>query len=122
MQPHRIKVGASEIMVSLDGIAADWGIQEASVRRLCAKFKLPVLTPEPGGKQYIGLYPFEMALFEAHLPEAFQGSHELVRAHAELAGVMYGHITAKVIRERVMAIAKGLRKAPSRKGKRPNRS
>ena len=118
MQPHRIKVGASEIMISVDGIAADWGIQEASVIRLCAKFGLPLITPEPGGKRYVGLYPFESALFEAHLPEAFRGDQTLVRSHMELAGVIYGHTTAQMIRERVLAIAKGLRKGPpSRKGK-----
>ncbi len=109
-------------MVSVDGIAADWGIQEKSVIRLCAKFRIPIVTPEPGGKKYIGLYPFESAMFEAMLPEAFQGAQELVRAHQELAGVLYGHITSKLIRERVLAIAKGLRKGPpSRKGKRPLR-
>ena len=115
MQPHRIKVGASEVMISVDGIAADWGIQEASVIRLCAKFGLPLITPEPGGKQYLGLYPFESALFAAHLPEAFQGDHQLVKAHQELAGVLYGHTTAQLIRERVMAIAKGLRKGPPKR-------
>ena len=123
MQPHRIKVGASEIMVSVDGIAADWGIQEKSVLRLCAKFHLPIITPEPGGRAYVGLYALESALFEAHLPEAFTGDHGLVRAHQELAGVLYGHITAKVIRERVLAIARGLRKGPpSRTGKRLDRT
>ncbi len=123
MQPHRIKLGASVIMVSVDGVAADWGIQEASVVRLCGKFGIPIVTPEPGGKRYLGLYPFESAMFEAMLPEAFQGTQELVHAHQELAGVLYGHITAKLIRERVLAIAKGLRKGPpSRKGKRPNRT
>ena len=110
------------VLLSLDGIAADWGIEEGSVRRLCAKFKLGVLTPEPNGKRYISMYAFETALFEALLPEAFRAEHELVRAHQELAGVLYGHITAKMIRERVLAIAKGLRKGPpSRKGKRPDR-
>lgn len=120
MQPHRIKLGSSVIMVSVDGIAADWGIQEASVVRLCGKFRIPIVTPEPGGKRYVGLYPFESALFEAMLPEAFAADHELVKAHQELAGVLYGHVTAKLIRERVLAIAKGLRKGPpSRRGKRP---
>lgn len=110
-------------MVSVDGIAADWGIQEASVVRLCGKFRIPIVTPEPGGKRYVGLYPLESAMFEAMLPEAFQADHSLVKAHQELAGVLYGYLTAKVIRERVLAIAKGLRKGPpSRKGKRPDRT
>lgn len=122
-QPHRIKLGASVVLISLDGLAADWGIRPQSVQRLCGKFGLKVLTPEPDGKQYISLYSFETALFEALLPEAFSGDRELVAAHQELAGVLYGHITAKVIRERVLAIAKGLRKGPpSRKGKRPDRT
>lgn len=123
MQPHRIKLGASVVMVSVDGIASDWGIQEASVVRLCGKFRIPIVTPEKDGKRYIGLYPFESAMFEAMLPQAFQEDHSLVKAHQELAGVLYGHLTAKVIRERVLAIAKGLRKGPpSRKGKRPNKT
>ncbi len=119
MQPHRIKLGASVVLVSVDGIAADWGIQEKSVIRFCAKFGLPLITPEPGGKQYLGLYSFESAMFEAMLPVAFKGDHALVRAHQELAGVLYGSITAKLIRERVVAIARELRKGPpSRAGKR----
>ncbi len=119
MQPHRIKLGSSVVLVSVDGIAADWGIQEKSVIRFCAKFGLPLITPEPGGKQYLGLYPFESAMFEAMLPTAFAGNQALVRAHQELAGVLYGHITAKLIRERVVAIARELKKGPpSRAGKR----
>jgi hypothetical protein len=120
MQPHRIKVGASVVLISLDGLAADWGISVGAARRLCGRFGLKTLTPEPDGKQYVNLYPLESALFEALLPEAFSGDHELVKAHQELAGVLYGHVTAKLIRERVLAIARGLRKGPpSRKGKRP---
>lgn len=119
-QPHRIKVGASVILISLDGIAADWGITEGAARRLCGRFGLKTVTPEPGGKQYVGLYPLESALFEAMLPEAFEGNHELVKAHQELAGVLYGHATAAAIRERVLAIARGLKTGPPhRKGKRP---
>lgn len=119
-QPHRIKVGASVVLISLDGLAADWGITEGAARRLCGRFGLKTLTPEPNGKQYISLYPFESALFETLLPEAFSGSHELVKAHQELAGVIYGHATAAAIRERVLAIARGLQTGPpSRKGKRP---
>lgn len=121
-QPHRIKLGASMVLLSLDGIAADWGIEEASVRRLCSKFGLPLLTPEDNGKRYISMYSFETALFEAMLPEAFSGDHELVQAHQALCGALYGHITAKMIRERVLAIAKGLKAGPpSRKGHRPDR-
>ena len=122
-QPHRIKLGASVVLISLDGLAADWGIQDKSVRRLCAKFGIPLLTPQPDGKVYLSLYTFERALFEALMPEAFRDDHALVTSHMELAGTIYGHITAKLIRERVLAIAKGLRKGPpSRKGKRPSGS
>lgn len=122
-QPHRIKLGASVVLISLDGLAADWGIQQQSVRRLCSKFGIPVLTPEPGGKTYLSLYTFEQALFAALLPEAFQEDHAFVASHLELAGTLYGHVTARVIRERVLAIAKGLRQGPpSRKGKRPKRT
>ena len=119
-QPHRIKLGASVVLVSLDGLAADWGIQEASVRRLCGKFGIPVLTPEPEGKQYLSLYTFERALFEALLPSAFREDHLLVQAHLELAGVMYGTLTSKLLRERVLSIARELKKGPpNRAGKRP---
>ena len=119
-QPHRIKVGASVVLISLDGLAADWGITEGMVRRLCGRFGLKTITPEPGGKVYVGLYPFESALFESLLPEAFAGSHELVKAHQELAGVLYGHATSSAIRERVLAIARGLKDGPpKRRGKRP---
>ncbi len=123
MQPHRIKLGASVVLLSVDGIAADWGIKDHSVIRFCAKFGLPIITPEAGGRGYVSLYALESAFFEAGLPQAFQGDHGLVKAHQELAGFLYGWVTAKVIRERVLAIAKGLRKGPpSRKGLRPNRT
>lgn len=115
MQPDRIKVGAGVIMVSICGLARDWGIPEEAMRKTIAFFRLKVLTPVPGGKQYVGLYPLESALFEASLPETFKGDTALVKAHHELAGVLYGTLSKEVIRERVKALAKALRSGPPRK-------
>ncbi len=114
MQPHRIKVGASCVMVSVDGIAADWGISLKAVMNMVQKWGLPLLTPEPEGKRYVSLYALESALFEATLPGAFRGDTELVRSHQTVAGLIYSSATREVIRERCMQLASQLKKGPKR--------
>lgn len=115
MQPDRIKVGAGVILVSLDGLARDWGVPEGGVEHLLGTFTIPVIKLPGGDKRYVSLYSLEDALFEAGLPETFKGDTVLVRTHHELAGVLYGTLSKEVIRERVKALAKSLRSGPPRK-------
>lgn len=129
MQPHRIKVGAGLIMVSLDGLALDWGVPDKGILALLATFAIPLITIPGGDKQYVSLYSLETALFEAGLPTAFQGDQTLVRCHQELAGVLYGTLSKEVIRERCKSLASALRRStaatvkyPGKKGIRTTRS
>ena len=101
-------------MVSVDGIAADWGISLKAVMNMAQKWGLKLFTPEPEGKRYVSLYALESALFEATIPNTFRGDRQFVRAHQELAGVLYGTLTKEVIRERCMQLASQLKKGPKR--------
>ena len=108
MQPHRIKVGSGVILVSVDGLAADWGIPEEGIVRLLALFAIPIITLPGGEKRYVSLWPLEMALFEAGLPVACRGSQEAVRAIHASAGIVYGTLTKEVIRERLSRLQQDL--------------
>ena len=110
MQPDRIKVGAGLILVSLTGIAQDWGIPTEGILKLLSTFKIPLLTLPGGDKQFINLWALECALFEASLPEACRGSREVVRAIHEAAAIVYATASKEVVRERVRALAKDLKK------------
>jgi hypothetical protein len=110
MQPHRIKVGAGVILLSVDGLAMDWGIPEDEVVRFLDFLEIPRMRFPSGEKRYVSLYPLETALFELGLPAAFKGDHVTVRTHQELAGVLYGTLSREVIVERVKALAKALSK------------
>lgn len=108
-EPHRIKVGAGVVLLSLDGVAADWGLPEKNVEHLLNLFKIPLIRLPGGRKRYISMYPLEDALFQLGLPETMKGDRALVTAHHELAGVLYGTLTKEVIRERVKILAKSLK-------------
>jgi len=99
-------------MVSLDGLSRDWGVPEKGVEGLLGALHIPVIKIPGGEKRYVSLYSLEDALFEAGLPDTFKGNAALVRAHHELAGVLYGTLTKEVIRERVVELAKALHTAP----------
>ncbi len=109
MQPHRIKIGAGVILVSLDGLAVDWGITVDGVEHMLNALELPRIKFPGGEKRYVGLYGLEDALFELGLPDTFKGNRALVRAHHELAGVLYGTLSREVIRERCLMLAKTLK-------------
>lgn len=109
MQPHRIKVGSGVILVSLDGLAADWGIEEKHILRMLHQFGgIPLITPMEGGKQYVNLWALECALFEAGLPEATKGSQDAVRAIHASAGIVYGTLTKEAIRQRLSHLQQAL--------------
>lgn len=108
MQPHRIKIGSAVILVSLDGLAVDWGIPEEGIVKLLAIFAIPILTLPGGDKRYISLWPLEMALFEAGLPVACKGSQPAIRAIHASAGIVYGTLTKEVIRERLSRLQQDL--------------
>jgi hypothetical protein len=47
-------------------------------------------------------------MFALGMPKKIKESPDLLRVHQELAGVMYGTLTKEALRERVMALIKGL--------------
>ena len=108
MQPHRIKVGAGLILVSVDGLAMDWGISEDAILRIIRMFLIPTIKFPGGDKRYVNLWPLEEALFEAGLPEAAKGSQEAVRATHAAAGIVYGTLSKEVIRERLSRLQQAL--------------
>lgn len=110
MQPDRIKVGAGVVLVSVDGVARDWGIPEESIRSLLNTFEIPRIRFPGQEKRYVSLWSLERALFEAGLPLALKGSRSLVTALHEAAGLMYQTASKEVIHERLKALAKDLRK------------
>lgn len=109
MQPDRIRIGASVTLLSVTGVAEDWGVTEKAIRTLLATLKLPLIKLPGGDKRYVSLFPLEQGLFELGMPEAFKGDRAYLRTLQELAGVLYGTLTREVIRERVKAMAKTLR-------------
>ncbi len=111
MQPHRLKIGSGLILVSIDGLASDWGIPEASVDQVLAMFDLPAIKFPGGSKRYVSLWPLELALFEAGLPVACKGTQPEVRAIHAAAGIVYGTLTKEVIRERLNVLRGELREA-----------
>lgn len=111
MQPHRIKIGSGVILVSIDGLAADWGIPEAGITQLLAMFEIPILKLPGGEKHYVSLWPLELALFEAGLPSACKGTQPEIRAIHAAAGIVYGTLTKEVIRERLNMLRGELREA-----------
>ncbi len=111
MQPHRLKVGSGVILVSIDGLAADWGIPEDAVNKVLAMFDLPAIKFPGGSKRYVSLWPLELALFEAGLPSACKGTQKEVRAIHAAAGVVYGSLSREVIRERLNMLRGELREA-----------
>ncbi len=123
MQPDRIKVGAGVILVSLDGLARDWGIPQSGVEKLLGTFKIPVIKLPEGEKRYLSLWSLEACLFEAGLPAALQKSPEAVQGLLNSAGLQYATATKEVIRERLQALQRALSKPgdhtrKSRKSKR----
>ncbi len=111
MQPHRLKIGSGLILVSIDGLAADWGIPEAGVNKVLSLFGLPAIKFPGGEKRYVSLWPLELALFEAGLPAACKGSQPEVRAIHASAGIVYGTLSKEVIRERLNMLRGELREA-----------
>ena len=108
MQPHRIKVGAGVILVSVDGLARDWGVPEKGIRRLLSVFEIPLIHIPEGEKRYVSLWALESALFEAGLPEALKGVQEIVRGLHEAASLIYASATRDVIRGRLQTLQREL--------------
>ncbi len=111
MQPHRLKVGSGVILVSIDGLASDWGIPESGVLQVLAMFKIPAIKFPGGDKRYVSLFSLELALFEAGLPSACKGTQKEIRAIHAAAGIIYGTLSREVIRERLNMLRGELREA-----------
>jgi len=111
MQPHRLKIGSGLILVSIDGLSADWGIPEEAVTQVVALFEIPLIKFPGGDKRYVNLWSLELALFEAGLPSACKGTQKEVRAIHAAAGIVYGTLSKEVIRERLNMLRGELREA-----------
>lgn len=112
-QPDRIKIGGGLILVSLDGLARDWGVTEKAVRSMVAYLKLKVITFPDHPKKYINLWSFEQGLFDLTLPDAMKGNVDLARLCRESAALIYGTLTKEVIRDRVKKLARSMRMGAS---------
>lgn len=110
IQPDKIKVGAGVIFLSITGLSRDWGISEVNVLKMMDMMSIPRVVFPGGKKKYVSLYPVEEYMFNMGLPEAYKGDTVFVKAHHELAGCLYGTLTKEVIRERCLALSKGLRR------------
>jgi hypothetical protein len=115
MQPDRIQVGSSVILISVSGLARYWGVSEKSVTALLATFSIPTIRFPGGEKRYVSLYSLEMALFVAGLPQTEKVTPTLRDAHLQLAGVLYGTLSKEVIHDRVRKLALAVREGPARK-------
>lgn len=97
--------------MSLDGLAADWGVGEQDILRVLHQLgDIPLIVPKEGGKRYVSLWPLEMALFEAGLPIAAKGSQDAVRAIHASAGIVYGSLGKEAIRSRLQMLQRALSK------------
>jgi hypothetical protein len=114
-QPDRIKCGAGLILVSVDGVAEDWGIPEESLQRVLSEFAIPTIRFPGQEKRYVSLWSLEYCLFEAGLPQALKGNQAVATALLQAAGYCYKAATEQAIRDRVKSLARELRKPKSLK-------
>lgn len=122
MQPHRVKVGSSVVLVSVDGLAIDWGVPEKGVEKLLSVFEIPCIRIPEGEKRYVSLWALESALFRAGLPEALHGVQELVRGLQEAAGLIYASATKEAIRDRLKVLQRSLSKPSAATQKTPRKA
>jgi len=121
LQPDRIKVGAGVILVSMCGLARDWGVPEKGIEALLGTFQIPLIKFPGGTKRYVSLWALEAALFEAGLPQAAYGSQEVIRAIHEAAAIIYATASKEVVRERVRLLADDLKKAAGQPVRKPRK-
>ena len=107
-EPDNLTVGESAKFVAVSALARYLTSPEDAVRRFLAALGIKLVRPAGTEKQYVLVYALESALFEMGLPESFKGGKTIVRAHQELAGVLYGALDSEVIRQRVKALARAL--------------
>lgn len=113
-QPDQISVGASVRMISLEGVAREFGCSVEQATQMMDTLGLPRVTYPSGSKKYINLYALESLLFPLGLPEQFKNGPNnrngtsdlnLIRLHQELAGVCYMASTKDAVRTRVKKLA-----------------
>ena len=108
--PDTLRVGASVVFKWLPALAKDWGCSESALEDFLSEFGIP-LVECPNGGWYVSLYPLETLLFQKGFPKGWQNDDPgLVRAHQELAGVLYGALTRDTIVKRVKALVRATRK------------
>lgn len=108
--PDRIRIGGGVVLLSLSGLARDWGVTEDCVKRTLDALGLPTLRFPERETRYVSMFPLECALFELGLPAALKGERKLVQVLHESACLAYGTLTKEVIRERVKTLARELKR------------
>ena len=134
IQPDRIKVGGAVILLSLEGLAGDWGITKSGVLKMLSALgsiegvgNFPLIKFPGGDKRYISLYPLEKALFALGLPAAMRGERRkanedgLMDVMHQTAAILYGTLTKEVVRQRIRLLAQNLKKESLTKGPRKPR-
>lgn len=117
-EPDELKIGAAGVFRTLCSLSENLGLPEEAVLKLLGTLKIPLIRFPGGTKRYFLLYALEAALFDLGLPSAM---HEARQLHRESAGLLYGHVTKEVVRDRIRRLAKDMRKIPAKKGGRPRR-
>lgn len=107
--PPILKLGAGAHYIRLDVLADTMGTTDKGIRTLLSTLELPIAHfPGMSDSRYVLVYAFETSMFALGMPKKIKESPDLLRVHQELAGVMYGTLTKEALRERVMALIKGL--------------
>jgi hypothetical protein len=108
--PDKLRCGASVIYLSLPSLCKDWQCPEAALRQYLDDFGIPIVT-HPNGGEYVSLYPLESVMFLEGLPVGWQHDEAgLPTVHQELAGVLYGAATREIVKSRVRALVRAMRK------------
>lgn len=114
-QPDRIQIGASLVLVSLEGLAMMLGAPDTrQLEELLRAADIKRLKFPWGPKRYVSLFPLEMGLFQAGMPSGgYTGTDasNMMVAYQELAGLLYGGLTRKAIADRTKELVKTLTKA-----------
>lgn len=110
--PSHLKLGAGAHYIRLDTLADLIGTTDQGVRKLIGALGLPIVhIPETGEARYVLSYALETAMFAIGMPKGVKDGPGLLRAHQELAGVLYGSLTKEALRDRVKQLVSTLTSA-----------
>lgn len=113
--PPHLKLGAGAHYTRLDYLANLMGTTDEGIKKLIGALGLPVIhIPATGEARYILTYALETAMFALGMPKGIKDDPGLLRAHQELAGVLYGSLTKEALRDRVKSLVKTLTSADNK--------